>query len=60
MSSESIKRFELGKEPVDLVYNKVWEVICMTWPEQIPEKLDRTKVVLRRLHDWKEDARNKT
>jgi len=49
------KRVELGKEPVDLVYNKIWEVTCMTWPEPIPEKMDRSVVKLARLHDWKSE-----
>ena len=50
MERKQTQWVELGKEPVDLVYNKVWEVTCMSWPEPVPEKMDRSRVVLTRLH----------
>jgi len=36
----------MGEEEVDLVFNQVWEVTRMTWPEPLSEKLDRSKVKL--------------
>jgi len=41
-----VTRTTLKDDKVDLVFNKVWEVTCMSWPETIPEKMDRTKVRL--------------
>jgi len=46
MNKKEGKLVQLGKEKPDMIFNKVWEVTCMTWPEPIPEKMDRTKVKL--------------
>jgi len=37
---------KMGEEKADLVFNQVWEVTRMTWPEPFSEKLDRSKVKL--------------
>ena len=46
MNKKAVKMVKLGKEKPDMVFNKVWEVTQMTWPEPTPEKIDRTKVRL--------------
>lgn len=42
----SVKRTSLKDEAIDMVFNRVWEVTQMSWPEPIPEKMDRTKTRL--------------
>ncbi len=50
MQTKQTNLVKLGREPIDLVFNKVWEVTCMTWPEPVPEKMDRSRTVLTCLH----------
>ncbi|WP_157753610.1 hypothetical protein [Ghiorsea bivora] len=49
MNKKAVKMVKLGEEKPDMVFNKVWEVTQMTWPEPIPKKMDRTKVKLIRV-----------
>jgi len=49
MDKKQVKMVKLGEEKPDMVFNKVWEVTCMTWPTPIPKKMDRTKVKLIRV-----------
>ncbi len=36
-------RTTIKNDKPDPVFNKVWEVTCLAWPEPIPEKMDRDK-----------------
>ncbi len=42
----NIKKTSFEDEQLDIVFNRVWEVTQMSWPEPIPEKMDRTKTKL--------------
>jgi len=44
MNKSQGKLIRLGEEKPDMIFNQVWEVTCMTWPEPVPEKMDRSRV----------------
>ncbi len=51
-----MKCYRLGEEPVDRVFNRVWDITRASWPAPVPERMDKTRVVVRRLHDRDEDS----
>jgi len=50
MNRAQTKLVKLGQEAPDMVFNQVWEVTCMTWPEAVPEKMDRSVTSFKKLH----------
>jgi hypothetical protein len=46
MNKKKGQLVKMGEEKPDIVFNKVWEITCMTWPAPVPEKMDRSKVKL--------------
>ncbi|MFQ5582332.1 MAG: hypothetical protein ACE5F3_06905 [Mariprofundaceae bacterium] len=43
---KKVRITSLHQEETDVVFNKVWEVTRMSWPEHFSEAVDRSKVKL--------------